>query len=84
MLSQTRKGWLGSAVLFSLNGRWPLPPWDRPAKARGWDATTTTRPLEPPAGLTAAEIARGKRLLAKQGWTLVVAADGRLVPCRTI
>jgi hypothetical protein len=34
--------------------------------------------------LTEAEIARGKRLLEKQNWTLIRAADGRLIPCRTI
>jgi hypothetical protein len=83
MLSQTRKGWIGSAVLFSLNGRWPLPPWDRPAKARGWDATTTKRPLDPPPDLTEAEIARGKLLLERAGWTLVE-AQGVWKPVKTI
>ena len=82
--AQSRKGWLASAQLFSLNGRWPLPARLRNDRARGWDASTQREPLQPPQDLSEQEIARAQRLLGKQGWALIRAADGRLVLCRTI
>jgi hypothetical protein len=66
-----QRAYLGKAVLFSLNGRWPLHARQRPAKARGWDATTKKQPDPPPAGMSEAELARARQLLQCGGWDLV-------------
>jgi hypothetical protein len=78
-----QRAYLGKAVLFSLNGRWPLHARQRPAKAKGWDATTRKQPDPPPAGMSDAELARAKALLERGGWTLVL-AQGVWKPVRTI
>lgn len=63
-----RRAYVSRCLLFSMSGQWP----------RG------KSPQAPPPDLSAVELERAKRLLAKQGWTIIAGADGSLRLSRTL